>query len=50
VVASENEPSEQWTLAVLWPEREFLGAVACPSPDMTVRASRLLPAQLAAGH
>ena len=50
VVASENEPSEQWTLAVLWPEREFLGAVACPSPDMTVRASRLLPAQLAAGR
>lgn len=50
VVASESGAPERWTLALMRPDAEFLGAVACPRPDMAVRASRLLPAQLAAGH
>jgi 4'-phosphopantetheinyl transferase len=43
VVSSENEPPEHWTLALLQPENHYLGAVACPSPGMAVRARQLLP-------
>lgn len=50
VVASESEAPERWTLSLMRPEQGFLGAVACPSPGMTVCAYRLLPAQLATGH
>jgi 4'-phosphopantetheinyl transferase len=46
VVASEEEPPEQWTLALVQPEDKYLGAVACPSPGMAVRARQLLPPQL----
>lgn len=43
VVASENEPPEHWTLSLVQPASEYLGAVACPSPGMAVRAWQLLP-------
>lgn len=50
VLACESEPPERWTLAVLQPDAGYLAAVACPSPNLTVRAYRLLPARPAAGH
>lgn len=50
VVACENEPPEQWTLALIRPDSDFLAAVACACPDMTFRASRLLPGRLPAAH
>ena len=43
VVASENEPPEQWTLSLLQPQDGFLGAVACPGRGLGVRARQLLP-------
>lgn len=50
VLACEGVAPENWTLSLLQPERDYLGALASPRPDMTVRACRLLPAQPAASH
>jgi len=49
-LACEGVAPENWTLSLLQPERDYLGALASPCPDMTVRACRLLPAQPAASH
>jgi 4'-phosphopantetheinyl transferase len=45
VLDFEGQAAAQWTLALLRPEEDFLGAVACPGPGMAVRAWRLLPAR-----
>ena len=50
VVASDRESPEDWSLSLVQPTAKYLGAVACPSPDMAVRAWQLLPLRQPTGH
>ena len=42
----DGDDAESWSLALVRPEADFLGAVAARSPRLSIRAFRLLPAAL----
>jgi len=47
VLEFENEDAAKWSLALLQPEEEFLGAVAVHQDHMEVQAFRMLPMEAA---
>jgi 4'-phosphopantetheinyl transferase len=49
VLDFEQDDPREWTLAVVIPDDDYLGAVAVRDPGVTVRAFRLLPSQPPAG-
>jgi len=44
VLELEEQQAADWSLSLLHPERDFLGALAVPVPGVQIRAFRLMPA------
>jgi len=46
MLAADDVPAGDWSLALLRPDEDFLGALAAPAAELRIRAFRLLPAEM----